>query len=497
MTKRIGVIEFLHESNTFTINQTELEDFRASWYFTGQDVLDNLRGTNTTVGGCIDAAARLDLALFPTIAVHAEPGGPVNETTRRTITDDALTRLRKGAPYDGLFISFHGSMVTETSQDGETQFLTRVREVVGDIPIAITLDLHANISDKMTDLVDIVVSYRTYPHVDMREVGNEACSLLAEALNGDTSPKVVISRPPMLVGCDDGRTTNDGPMCQILELAKREMRAPAVLNVAVNAGFTDADVYDAGPSVLVTYDRLRGSGIEASAVADRVCDLIWKLRDIWSRPMDLSDCIEQLLDQAPNDKPVVIADFSDNPGSGAYSDCTALLSALINAGVENAALGALYDPDAAAELSKIGVGAEITLTVGGKTDPAIGGGPIELTGIVQAVSDGAFNYEGPMYAGVSSTMGQSVCFRTKGIDVVISSARVQMRDLNIFRAVGIEPSEKSLLVVKSMQHFRGAFAPIASKILVTDAGGLCSPNVALRRYENLRRPVFPLDIIDA
>ncbi len=192
-----------------------------------------------------------------------------------------------------------------------------------------------------------------------------------------------------------------------------------------------------------------------------------------------------------------MADFSDNPGSGAYGDCTAVLAALIAAGLRNAALGALCDPEAARTLTAAGVGSEVTLKVGGKIDSSVGGGPLELTGVVTALSDGNFTYEGPMLAGVSGSLGPSVCFHTHGIDVMITTEPFQMHDQNLFRAVGIEPSEKDIVVVKSMQHFRGAFEPLASQILVTDAGGLCTPDVALRSYSNLRRPVFPLDSIDA
>lgn len=496
MTKRVAIIEFQQESNTFTIQCTGLEDFRASWYFSGQEALDALRGTNSAFGGCIKAAERHGWELVPVLAAHAEPGGPVTEEARQAITEDALARLRANGPYDGLFISLHGAMVTETGQDGDGQFLRAVREVTGDLPIAVTLDLHANIFDEMAGLADIAVSYRTYPHLDMAAVAEEACGLLDRTLNGEVSPAIVLDRPPMLVGCDDGRTTNDGPMCRILEHAAEEMKAPAILNCAVNAGFTDSDVFAAGPSVLVTFDRKQADAEEARAAAARVCSTIWGYRDVWDRPVDLADCIARLHETTPGSGPVVVADFSDNPGSGAYCDCTAVLSALIDAGIEDAALGALYDPEAAAALAKAGQGAEVTLMAGGKTAPDVGGGPVKLTGTVQTVSDGQFTYEGPMFTGVPSTLGTSVCFRTNGIDVLIASKRVQMRDLNIFRAVGIEPAEKSVVVVKSMQHFRGAFAPIAREILVTDGGGLCTPNVALRDYKNLRRPVFPLDKTD-
>ena len=167
--------------------------------------------------------------------------------------------------------------------------------------------------------------------------------------------------------------------------------------------------------------------------------------------------------------PVVVADYSDNPGSGAYSDCTAMIAALLDAGIYNAAAGALWDPAAATELAKAGVGARVTLSIGGKCDPLIGGGPLELTGEVRAISDGAFTFEGPMFTGLPGSTGLSVSFRVEGIDIMIVTDRMQMLDQNIFRLIGIEPANKSVLAVKSMQHFKGAFAPIASAIITADA----------------------------
>ncbi|MDA7966947.1 M81 family metallopeptidase [Ruegeria sp.] len=498
MTYRVGIIEFSNESNTFTVMRTSMDDFRAKHFYVGDEIPENFRGTGSEVGGAMEVAEAHGWQPVYITAGQAEPGGPILEVARAEFTDATIRGLRAAGPLDGVFVALHGAMVTETDQDGDCQFLRAVRSVVGnDIPVAVTLDLHANIFDETADLAQIAVSFRTYPHVDMRERGIEACELLHRTMAGEIAPKLAIRRPPMLVGCDDGRTTDDGPMCRLLEDAAREMQAPGILNVAINAGFTDADVWAAGPSVLVTYDTADVTEEAAVAVADRICDRIWDFRDDWALPIPLEDCIAQIKAAAPGDKPIVVADFSDNPGSGAYSDCTAVIAALLEAGIENAAVGTLFDPQAAAELAAHGVGAEVTLSIGGKTDPSVGGGPLQVTGTVMAVSDGGFHFEGPMFTGLPGSTGTSVCLRVQGVDIMTVSDRMQMLDKNIYRVVGIEPAEKSVVVVKSMQHFKGAFAPIASQIIVTDAGGLCTPNVKRRTYTRLRRPVFPLDEINA
>lgn len=494
MVFRVALVEFAHESNTFTVNKTGIQDFQTSRYLRGTEMLAGLRDTNSEIGGAIAAADRMGWEIVPILAAHANPGGPVRETARREITDEVLRSLLRDGPFDGIFIALHGAMVTETDQDGESQFLREIRaEIGGNIPVAVTLDLHANVFDELAEHVQIAVSYRTYPHVDMAACAGEACAMLHRAMLGEIQPRLAIARPPMLVGCNDGRTTDDGPMCRILEAGAQAGRVPGILQVSVNAGFTDADVFAAGPSVLVTHDNAQAAAKQAAA---RLCDTIWDYRDDWSRPTSLAEAISRLNGRGPADKPVTVADFSDNPGGGGYGDCTAILSALLEAGIEDAALGALIDAQAAATLAVAGVGTVATLPVGGKTDPSVGGGPLEITGEVRAVSDGQLTFAGPMLAGVGAEMGLSVCFRTAGIDVLIASTPLQMHDLNQFRSVGIEPSEKSVLVVKSMQHFRAAFEPISSEVLVVDAGGLCSPDVTRRRYVRLRRPVFPLDEID-
>ncbi|HHS94239.1 MAG TPA: M81 family peptidase, partial [Rhodobacterales bacterium] len=322
MGYRVALLEFAHESNTFTVNTTGIADFHNSRYLRGAEMLDRLRGTASEIGGAIEAAARHGWQVVPILAAHANPGGLVQETARQEITGAARALLAEAGPLDGVFIALHGAMVTESDQDGESQFLREIRAVIGpDIPIAVTLDLHANIFDEMADHVQIAVSYRTYPHVDMAARAGEACDLLHRAMMGEITPHLLIDRPPMLVGCDDGRTSADGPMCRILEAAADATQAPGLLQVSVNAGFTDADVFAAGPSVLITHDNAEGTARQA---ARRLCDVIWSFRDDWARPMPLAEAIAYLKRRHPTGKPVVVADFSDNPGGGGYGDCTAV-----------------------------------------------------------------------------------------------------------------------------------------------------------------------------
>jgi len=494
MGHRVAVIEYMHETNTFSVLSTDESHFLGGHYYAGEEIEPQFRNTNSELGGFISAVDRYKWTSVFTVAALAEPGGVVTESARQHLTQEIISRLCESGPYDGIFIAFHGSMVTETSQDGETQLLKRIREVIGtQIPIAVTLDLHANIFDEMAHYADIAVSYRSYPHIDMAERAEEACGLLERAMNNEIQPALEIARPAMLQGCDDGRTTQAGPMKSLLASAAREMNQDGILCVSINAGFTDADVEAAGPSVIVCYDKLSDRQSSAGSVAQNICDEIWRWRDAHTMPISLSKCLTQLDSRQHGEETLVIADFSDNPGSGSYGDCTAILKALLDRDVKNAAVGALWDPEAVAELARYGEGATVTVTIGGKIAASIGGGPITVTGNISSVGDGHFIFEGPMHRGMAGQLGMCACLTVGGVDILLVSERMQMLDKNIFRAAGIEPDKKSILVVKSMQHFRAAFEPGAGEVIVTDAGGLCTPDVKRRTYTKVRRPIFPLD----
>lgn len=191
--------------------------------------------------------------------------------------------------------------------------------------------------------------------------------------------------------------------------------------------------------------------------------------------------------------PLVIADYGDNPGSGAYGDATNLLKAMIDGALENATFGPVIDPEAASALSAHPVGSIVTPPIGGKNDPVLGGGPLVLTGEIRSISDGNLVGDGPMMGGLHFSFGKSVVFRVGDNDVLVTTERGQMLDLQQFKAFGIIPEEKSVVALKSMQHFRAAFEPIAGRVIVCDSGALSTPQAHKRPYRNVPRPIFPLD----
>lgn len=493
MGARILIAGFKHETNTFSTLPTDLAAYRARAYHTGAAVPEAYGGTRTEIAAFMDACADNGWTPVYGPVADATPSGPLTRETYETIAGEILDALESGGRIDGLLLQLHGAMVAEHTQDGEGTLLARIRERIGrDIPIAATLDLHANVTDAMAEHADILVSYRTYPHVDMYEVAARAAGLLARTLAGEIRPRTVVRRGRMLDGADHGRTTAPGPMTEVLARADAFEAEPGVLAISVNAGFPWADIHDTGPTALVVGDR---EAPRYGAIAEALIAEIWDSRRRKTiETLTVAQAMARLAAAGSGDRPVVLADFADNPGGGGYGDSTHLLGGLIAADARNAAFGTLYDPDAAAACHAAGEGAEIDLEIGGKIDPRFGA-PLDVRGTVVRLHEAPFRLDGPMAAGMLVDMGKSALLRVGGVEIVLASARYQAYDQQYFKQLGVEPAAKAVLAVKSAHHFRAAFGPIAREIIVVDAGGgLTSHNLTELPYKNVRRPVFPLDL---
>lgn len=491
MPKRILVGQFMHETNTFCRTPTDVDAFRRFFCFEGDAVLSDLRGTNSEVAGFIDAAEAEGWDLVPTVACFATPSGPVTRAAWDHFAGAILETARAQGPLDGVLLSLHGAMVTEDDRDGEGALMAALREELGrDVPLVATLDLHANVTDRMADLADGLVSYATFPHVDMRETGAKAGRILASVFRTGRRPRVTLARRPMLTAAEGGRT-DTGPMVGLLQQARSLETRDGVLDVSINAGFALADTPQTGPTVTVT---TTGDAAEAREIAESLMDAIWRARDrVMEHYYTVDEAAGVARDYNASRGPLVIADFSDNPGDGAYGDATALLSSLIAHDARDVAFGGLYDEAAALHLHEAGLGAEVTLALGGRSDPSMGGGPLTLTGTVAHLSDGAFVCDGPMWKGMRQSTGRSAVFRVGGVDILVTSNLVQAIDRQMFLANGIDPQRKRVVALKSQQHFRAAFEPIAGKVILADSGGLASPDFARLPYRFVRRPLHPLD----
>ncbi|MBB4065988.1 M81 family metallopeptidase [Gellertiella hungarica] len=496
MPFRVLTAEFIHESNTFKKGSTDLATFTAETLDLGQAAVDRFGDVNAEIAGFLDAGREAGWSVRHVVSAHATPGARVSKEAFDHIAGlicDAA-REEKGK-LDGILLGLHGAMVPDFCEDGEGELLARLRAIVGDaVPIAVTLDLHAIVTEAMARLANVYVSYKTYPHVDMRETGLHAGRLLDAAMRGAVRPVTVRAHVPMLDEANAGRT--DVPETAALyERARAHEQEPGILAVSINAAFAEADVAEAGATVLVTCDTARPGAVErAEAIASGLADSIWEGRGKVSNTfLTPREAAEIARDFDASAGPLVIADYADNPGAGAYGDATALLAALLEAGACNGGFAPMIDPEAAAFLHAHREGETVTLRLGGKVDPAFGGGPLELTGEIVRLSDGVYTGDGPILGGITHSFGPTAVFRTGGIDILVVTLPGQMLDLQQVKAFGIEPSNLTYLVVKSMQHFRAAFEPVSARVIVCDSGALATPRAELRPYVRVRRPIWPLD----
>ena len=494
MTKRVLVAGFKHETNTFSILPTTLQSYEARGYVKGAAIVPFFKGTNTEIAAFLDGCTKHGWEPVLSVAADATPSGKLTRDCFDTIVGEIISDIGKAGKLDAVLLNLHGAMVAEHTDDGEGTLLERVRAKVGPGAIvAATLDLHANVTKAMAKHADILVSYRTYPHVDMYEIAAETVEIVRLALNGKVKPKTFLARRAQIYGADDGRTTSPGPMTELLARSAKIKESDAgVLSASINGGFAWADIPEVGPSAVIVGD---GNDPRFQDYAESLADEIWEGRHRSSvKFFSVADAIAQAKAVGREGKPVVLADFADNPGGGGYGDTTGLLRGMIEARLESAAVAAFFDPDVARACHTAGVGGTITVELGGKVDPRFGK-PIEVTGTVTHLSDGHMLIEGPMMRGVALNMGMTATLKIGGVEVVINSRRFQNYDRNFFRAGGIEPAERAVLAVKSSQHFRAAYAPIASEIIVADeGGGVMSNDLRKLPYTRVPRPVYPLDL---
>jgi microcystin degradation protein MlrC len=482
--------QIAHETNTFSLKPTTLDDFRSRALYFDDQVRAALTNTNTEIGAHIEAAERYGWNLVQPIACSATPSGKTDSDTWRLIKDRLLD-VAGSLLVDGVVLALHGAMVTADDDDAEGSLLAALREIVGaEVPIFVTVDLHANVSDRMCENCNGLLALKTYPHVDQREVGLEACKMLQSAMLDKRKSSVHVWRLPTLVGCDFGRTEGV-VMPELLEMARHvSVRERSCIALEVCAGFPWSDVDFAGPSVVVTWAGLESPSDELVAPL---------LRRIWDTRQNTSvSClsVEEAVRRAkkwPGGAPLVLADVADNPGAGGYGESVTLLRALIDEGVTDVAVASIADPDSAVAAHRAGVGTRIKLSLGGRFEPDRYGQPLRCEGVVEYISNGVVKLSGPMMNGVELSLGPTAVVRIDGVQVVVATNNAQVFDRSFFLSQGIDPLAQRVLVVKSSHHFRSDFAPVAGDIILVDTGGPVSPDVTHLPYRRVRRPIEPLD----
>ena len=486
---RVAVGCFTQESHSFSPVAGSWMHFGPTDIARGYDMVDRFAGTKTEVGGVLDAAEKAGVELVPLVCARASSSaGPMLKDVFEALRDELLERLDQVSPVDGVLLVLHGAMVAQGYDDASGEVLRAFRARLGDdIPIVGTLDLHANVTQRMVDCSTSLVGYHTAPHIDMYETGQRGLRLLSQVMNGQVQPVAALCRVPMIVPGENGRTT-DGPYAEVMQQAKDLAKQPRVLDVSVFSVQPWLDIQDVGCSALVITDGDRQS---AEREADYLADELWKRRCEFE--VDLvptSDAIRRAL--ASDRHPFVFSDSADAPSSGAPGDSTVILEALLNAGPVKDCYLNIVDAEAVNMMIEAGVGQEVTLTVGAKAAPAFYH-PVEVTGTVKLISDGDFVQKGPGYHGAVVHRGKTVVLRIGHIDLVVMERACRQWDPELYRSVGLEPRDAQIVVAKSPAAFRAAYEPLAAEILIVDAPGVCSPDLRSFPFQRVRRPLYPLD----
>ena len=483
-----------HETNTFSPVPTPLAAFGPDGPTFGAAALAQARGTRTGLGAFIDAAEARGDTIDVAVNATANPSGRVAADAYERLCEAIVAAVRGGC--DAILLDLHGAMVSEQHDDGEGELLRRLRAIAPHTPLAVALDLHGNITAAMARHADVMVGFKTYPHVDMYETGAHAARLLYAMVDEGFRPALAWVQPPLLSHTLRS-ATGEGAMQRAVQRAIA-LEAEGLPAATVFAGFSLADFADAGMSV-VTVGR---SEAQARAAADEIAAQLWSERDGFEyRSAPLAESLaqaRQLRAAHPPGRPVLLLDHGDNVMSGGTCDTTDLLEACLQAGLGSIGVGPLCDPDAVAQAVAAGVGATVTLALGNVRplphQPADAPrSRLRVTARVRAIADGRFTIRGPIYTGETWAMGRTAVLEHARFTVVVTERPMEPLDLGVFDSAGVDPRAYDYLILKSRMYCRPSFVPIGCGLVECDSRGVTSSDYALFPFRALRRPVYPLD----
>lgn len=483
---RIAVAGILHESNTFARRPTTLEDFTS--FSRGEDVTARWSDTHHEIAGFLEELPRQGAEIVPLLMTHAVPAGPVATEAFEAITGELIARLNAASPLDGVLLALHGAMVSETHRDGDGEILRRVRLAIGpDLPLVVTHDFHANVSDRMAALPTASLVYQTNPHVDQRPRGRQAAALLARTVRREVRPVQRLARPPMIWNILHQNTSAE-PL-QRLMLAAHELECEGrALAANIVAGYPYADVHEMGPSVLVTVDDGEAA---AQGLAEALAAQMWECRDqLGIHLPEPAEAVRRA--SAARRTPAILVEMGDNIGGGSPGDGTAILAEIVRQEAPRAA-SVIYDPDSAAAAAAAGIGAQLTLEVGGRGEP-LAGEPVSIFGRVRSLHDGRFHEPLPRHGGQTDwDQGLTAVVEFgEGSLLVLNSRRTAPMSLHQLLSLGIYPERLQMIVVKAAIAYRAAYEPVAGDIIEVDSPGVTAVNPLRFDYRHVRRPLWPL-----
>ncbi len=489
---KLVIAQMKHETNTFSPVPTPIERFARAMPMPpeGAAVRETYAGTGSAIGAFLELAARAGAEIDTPIAAEAWPSGPVHDEAFEYMAGRICDAVRRGC--DAVLLDLHGAMVTQSLEDGEGELMSRIRRIAPEVPIGVALDMHTNMYPAIAQQATVIAGYQTYPHVDVFDTGMRAGRPIFEMLSGRSRPTLAWGQRPMLPHVMR-QSSLDSPNREIQDRAK-QMERQGALCASLFVGFPHADIVDAGLSAVVVTEN---NPALARQWCDELLEMAWTQRAAWVYHIEpLAESMKRASKLGGG--PVVLLDHYDNAASGGTMDTTAVLDGILQAGLDDEAAFAIYDPKAVQKMAEAGLGANVTLELGGKLDmPSIGkkGKPLTVSGVVKNLTDGRFRNRGPMSKGVLMDMGPTAVLDTGKVQIIVISRQQEPNDLECFYSVGIDPTKKRYLMLKSRVHWRAGMGPIARQIIECAGEGVCTSDYSTLKFNRVRRPIYPLDPI--
>jgi len=489
---RVAVAGFSHETCTFCPTATTIESYERGGVLRGKEILDTYRGVQIYINGFIQVADQEeDVELVGIVDASSSWGGSsgswIQADAFDKYTNEIVQGLEANGPFDGVLLALHGAMAAENYPKAEAEIVRRVRGAVGDIPIIVTLDLHANEDHEITDAADAVFVITEYPHRDKQETGAIAARAMVDTLRGEFKPTVAIRKPGVITP-SLFQGTDFSPAKDIRERARMWEKEHGVYRVSVAFGFAYADVPDVGATVIAVTNNDQEL---AERAAQDVSDYIWELREPFANKKvpKTREAVELAIQAARDQKtPVIIADHSDRTG-----DSTHVLKELVDQGAKNFCVATIADEKALEQIAaEAKVGDDVTVSIGGwATDLA--GEPFRITGTLEYLDEVNYIATGPLENGVTRRLGTIAVIKFgENNRVIVTPTLHQVKDDAIFPAVGLNLDDLDIVAIKSRVHFRAFYQDAAGTIIEVDAPGLGPADLTELEYENIPKDIYPL-----
>ena len=487
MSFRVALLGIYHESNTFVIIPTVLDDFRNGQYLKGESIRKEYQNAHNEIAGMLEVLDKEQIEAIPLLFASATPGGTITAETYNFILNETLEELKKVLPIDACLVIPHGAGVSEEFPDMDGHWLSKVREIVGDtIPIIGTLDLHANVSQLMVSSTNALVAYKQNPHVDMRQRGVESAKLLVNLLNGKTKPVQALVQVPLAISIEQQLTANE-PCISLYAYANQLAAEPGILALSIQHGFPYADVHEMGTSIIVVAD---GDYEKALSVAKKLeAYILERKQSFVGKKTDIPSALNLINDSV---KPVLLLDMGDNVGGGGPANNSCILEAFEES-KKYKFFVCMYDPQAVIDVSSHQQGEQFDLTVIGTGKDGLK--TLKLNVKLLRISDGTFQESNPRHGGqINFRMGKTVVVSTKeGGIIMLTSLRVMPFSLQQLISQGVVPSEFDAIVAKGVNAPIAAYAPVCPTIIQVNTPGVTQADMTLFDYQQRRKPLFPFE----